>query len=201
MTALGGLLDQYGYLAVAVLVLVEDFGVPAPGETVLVLAAVRAHTGGLNVAVLAVVALAAAIVGDNIGYAIGHFGGRPLLDRFGRYVLLTPRRLDRAERFMNRHGGKVVTAARFVEGLRQANGLIAGASGMPWRRFLAFNALGAALWVGVWTTLGYLLGAHLTPVEHLIGRYELYVLVVAGLVAVAVIAWRLRRARHDGAAG
>ncbi|HEY3506246.1 MAG TPA: DedA family protein [Actinocatenispora sp.] len=193
---LGGLLDHYGYLAVSVLVLVEDFGVPSPGETVLILASIEAHTGRLNIAVVAVLAVAAAIVGDNIGYAIGHFGGRPLLHRYGRYVLLTPRRLDRAERFMARHGGTVVAFARFVEGLRQANGLVAGATGMPWRRFLAFNALGAVAWVGVWASLGYLLGDNLTTVEHLFTRYEWYLLGAAALGAAGFVGRRALRARR-----
>ena len=89
-----------------------------------------------------------AVVGDNIGFALGRFGGRKLIERWGRYILLTPERLDRATAFFERHGGKVIVIARFVEGLRQANGIIAGTTGMHWARFLAFNALGAALWVG-----------------------------------------------------
>jgi membrane protein DedA with SNARE-associated domain len=118
--SLAPLLSHYGYWAVAGLVLVEDFGVPAPGETVLIAAAIYAGAGRLNVVVVGVIGLAAPVIEDNIGYAIGHVGGRPLVLRFGRYVLLTPQRLDSAERFFTRHGGKVVTVARFVEGLRQA---------------------------------------------------------------------------------
>lgn len=194
---LGTLLGHYGYLAVAVLVLVEDFGVPAPGETVLILASIEAHNGRLDILAVAAFAFVAAVVGDNIGFVIGHFGGRPLLHRYGRYVLLTPRRLDRADRFMGRHGGKVVVVGRFVEGMRQANGLLAGAAGMPWRRFLVCNAIGAAAWVAVWATLGYLVGGHLAAVEHLLARYELYLLVAvgAGLVALVVgrVLARLRR--------
>ncbi|BCJ39201.1 hypothetical protein Athai_67040 [Actinocatenispora thailandica] len=193
---LGALLGQYGYLAVAVLVLVEDFGVPAPGETVLILASIAAHAGRLNILAVAAIAFVAAVAGDNIGFAIGHFGGRPLLHRFGRYVLLTPRRLDRAERFMLRHGGKVVVIARFVEGLRQANGLLAGVTGMRWRRFLAFNMIGAAAWVGVWAALGYLAGGHLPAIEHLITRYQLYLLGAAVLAVAGFAGWRVLRARR-----
>ncbi len=87
----------------------------------------------------------AAVIGDNIGFVVGHFGGRPLAERFGRYVFLTPQRLDRAEAFFDRHGGKVVTIARFIDGLRQVNGLLAGIAGMHWLNFLGYNALGAAL--------------------------------------------------------
>src|SRR5262249_12057089 len=151
---LAPVLNRYGYLAVGGLVLVEDFGVPAPGETVLIAAAIYAGAGQLNAVAVGVIGFVAAVLGDNIGFAIGHFGGRPLAERVGKYVFLTPARLDRAERFFNRHGGKVVVVARFVEGLRQANGIIAGISGMHWRKFLGFNALGAALWVGLWVSLG-----------------------------------------------
>jgi membrane protein DedA with SNARE-associated domain len=183
--SLAPLLSHYGYWAVAGLVLVEDFGVPAPGETVLIAAAIYAGAGQLNVVVVGVVGLAAAVIGDNIGYAIGHVGGRPLVLRFGRYVLLTPQRLESAERFFTRHGGKVVTVARFVEGLRQANGIIAGITGMPWRRFLVFNALGAALWVGLWVTLGDLAGSHITAIYDTARRYELYLAIAVAVVLVA----------------
>ncbi|MEU2715677.1 VTT domain-containing protein [Streptomyces sp. NPDC007205] len=77
-------------------------------------------------------------------------------------MFLTPERFQAAEEFFTRHGGEIVTGARFIEGLRQLNGIIAGTSGMPWRRFLVFNALGAALWVGPWATLAYVAGTHIT---------------------------------------
>lgn len=194
--ALAPLLDHYGYLAVGGLVLVEDFGVPAPGETVLIAAAVYAGAGQLNIVVVAVIAFLAALIGDNIGFAIGHFGGRPLAERLGRYVFLTPERLDAAEGFFTRHGGKVVTIARFVEGLRQANGIIAGITGMHWRKFLVFNALGAALWVGLWVTLGDLAGDHITAIYDVIHRYELYVLIAIGVLIVALVVRHLVRRRR-----
>ena len=196
--SLAPLLDHYGYLAVAGLILLEDFGVPAPGETVLIAGAVYAGAGHLNIVAVVVVAIVAAIAGDNIGYAIGHFGGRRLVLRFGRYVFLTERRLDAAERFFARHGGKVVTVARFVEGLRQANGIIAGITRMPWRRFLAFNALGAALWVGVWAGLGDLAGNHITAIYEQVHRYQLDVLIALGLVLFALIVRYLLRRRRTG---
>ena len=195
---LGGLaplLNQYGYLAVGALVLLEDFGVPTPGETVLVAAAVYAGAGQLNIIAVAVLGFVAAVAGDSIGFALGHFGGRRLAVRFGRYVFLTSERLERAERFFTRHGGKVVTVARFIEGLRQANGIIAGITDMPWRRFVAFNALGAALWVGLWTSVGYLAGNHITAVYDTARRYEIYLAIAMGLVILAVIARHLLRRR------
>jgi membrane protein DedA with SNARE-associated domain len=103
--ALEPVLASYGYLAVGGLILLEDCGVPVPGETVLVAAAVYAGAGRLNIAAVAIIAFVAAVSGDNIGYAIGHFGGRELALRWGRFVFLTPKRLDYAEKFFRRHGG------------------------------------------------------------------------------------------------
>jgi membrane protein DedA with SNARE-associated domain len=193
--SLAPILDHYGYLAVGGLVLVEDFGVPAPGETILIAAAVYAGVGRLNVVAVALVAFVAAVIGDNIGFAIGHFGGRPLAERLGRYVFLTPARLDKAQAFFTRHGGKVVVIARFVEGLRQANGIIAGIAGMHWLKFLGFNALGAALWVGLWVTVGALAGNHITAIYDVFHRYELYLLIALGALVVALVVRHVLRRR------
>jgi len=96
LAALAPLLDQYGYLAIGGLVLLEDFGIPVPGETVLIAGAVYAGAGRLNIVAVGLIALAAAIIGDNVGYLIGRLGGRALVLRYGRYVLLTGHRLDRS---------------------------------------------------------------------------------------------------------
>ncbi|WP_181798456.1 DedA family protein [Streptomyces sp. WELS2] len=190
------LLAHYGYWAVGGVVFVEDFGVPAPGETILIAAGVYAGAGRLNVVAVALIAFAAAVAGDNLGYLIGRVGGRAFVHRWGRYVFLTPKRFEAAEEFFTRHGGKIVTVARFVEGLRQANGIIAGTSGMHWRRFLAFNALGAALWVGLWTTLAYLTGSHITAVYDEIRRYQLYVLLAVAVVIAGFVVRHLVRRRR-----
>lgn len=196
-------LDHHGYLAVAGFLLLEDFGVPVPGETILILAAVYAGAGRLNVVLVGVIATLAAILGDNIGFTLGHFGGRPLIERFGRYVFLTPERLNKATGFFERHGGKVVIVARFIEGLRQANGWIAGISGMHWLRFPAFNAIGAALWVAVWTSVGYFSGSHINTIYNDAKRYEVYLAIAVGLLVLAFIARRIwgRRVRHAQAGG
>jgi membrane protein DedA with SNARE-associated domain len=188
---LEGTLHDWGYLAVAGFIFFEDFGVPLPGETMLIAASLYAGAGHLNVWLVGVIAFVAAVAGDNIGYVIGRFGGRELVERFGKYVLLTPDRLDRAEAFFARHGGKVVTIARFVEGLRQLNGIIAGVAEMHWARFVLFNALGAALWVGIWTSLGYLAGNHVETIAH----YFTYVAVTAVVLGVVVLLLHLRRRR------
>ena len=130
----------------------------------------------------------------SLGYLIGRTGGRPLVLRFGRYVRLTPARLDRVETFMARHGPKVVVIARFVEGLRQLNGIAAGVTGMPWPRFVLFNAIGAAAWVAVWTTAGYLAGNHLAAITATIHRYQLWAIAAAVLAVTAyVLLHRMRR--------
>jgi membrane protein DedA with SNARE-associated domain len=202
LAALAPLLDHWGYLAVGFLIFVEDFGVPAPGETVLIAAAVYAGAGRLNIVAVGVVGFVAAVLGDNTGYAIGRFGGRTLVLRFGRYVRLTEERLARAESFFARHGGKIVIVARFIEGLRQANGIIAGITRMHWLRFVAFNSLGAALWVATWTSIGYLAGNHIQAIYTQVNRYALYLLAAAALAIIAlIIRHRLRRDRHDTTGG
>ncbi len=196
---LAPVLDHYGYLAVAGFVFLEDFGVPVPGETILIAAAVYAGAGRLSVLAVALTAFLAAILGDNVGFGIGHFGGRPLVLRAGRYVLLTPERLDKAEGWFDRHGGKVVTIARFVEGLRQANGIVAGVTRMHWAKFVAFNALGAALWVAVWTTVGDISGTHLAAVYATISHVFLYLVAALVLLVVARVVWHLQRRRRNRA--
>lgn len=191
------LLDHYGYLAVAALVLLENLGAPVvPGETMLVAGAVYAGTGRLNIVAAGVIATAAAIAGSAGGYVIGRVGGRSLVLRYGRYVRLTEERLATAERFFTSRGGAVITAARFVEGLRQANGIIAGIVGMPWLRFLAFNSLGAVLWVGVWASAGYLAGNHITTIYDEVTRYLLYVLLGLAAIVAALVARHVLRHRR-----
>jgi membrane protein DedA with SNARE-associated domain len=187
------LLEHYGYLAVGGFVLLEDFGVPVPGEILLISAAIFAGAGQLNIALVIAVAVLGAVIGDNIGYAVGRLGGRPLAERWGRFVFLTPARLDRAETFFNAHGGKVVTVARFIEGLRQVNGLLAGIAGMGWLKFLGFNALGAVLWVGTWAGLGFVAGTHMAVIYAEFERYRWYAIGVLLLVAGIVVVIRVRR--------
>jgi membrane protein DedA with SNARE-associated domain len=184
---LAPVLDHYGYLAVGGFIALEDFGVPVPGETILIAAAVYAGAGRLNIIAVAVIAFLGAVIGDNIGYAVGFFGGRALVLRFGRYVGLTSARLDKAEGFFGRYGGAIVAGARFIEGLRQVNGIVAGTSRMPWPRFAAFNALGAALWVGVWASVGYLAGGNIIATYNTVSRYLLYLLIALAVAAAALI--------------
>jgi membrane protein DedA with SNARE-associated domain len=194
------ILDRWGYLAVAGVIGVESFGIPAPGQTIMVAAAIYAGAGRMNVVAVGAIAFVAAVLGDNIGYWIGVRGGRSLVHRFGKYIFVTPERLERAERFFARRGSRIVVVARFIDGLRQLNGVIAGITAMPWRKFLLYNALGAALWVGWWTTLAYLLGTHLVDVFDHVHKYKWWammgiVLIVAAYVVLHVRHLRRRRSR------
>ncbi len=173
--------------------MLEDFGVPAPGETVLIAAAFFAGLGHLNIFLVFLVGFVGAVIGDNIGFAIGEYGGHPLVERFGRYVFLTPERIGKAEKFFNKHGGKVVVIARFVEGLRQANGIIAGLSEMKWLKFITFNAIGAALWVGLWSAVGYYGGNH---IEAFL-RYQAYFSIAALVGLLGYVVFRVLKKRQN----
>jgi len=197
LNSLAGPLEHYGIWAILLFVLVEDFGIPEPGETVLIAGAIFAGSGELNVVAVGVVGFCAAVVGDNIGYGIGRFGGRRIVDRWGKYVFLTPERLDKAERFFDRQGAKIITIARFIEGLRQVNGIIAGITEMHWLRFVVYNALGAALWVGTWVSVGYFAGQHITAIYDGITMYSLYAAIAAVVLIAAWIIHRIYKRRKS----
>ncbi|MCJ7819518.1 MAG: DedA family protein, partial [Syntrophales bacterium] len=138
--------DRYGYLAVFLAILVEGVGIPAPGQTFLIAAALSAAHGNLSLVWVLFSACLAAGLGNSLGYLLGRWGGRPLLARFK----VRGGRLARLEEKFRRYGGGVVLVARFFDGLRQVNGIVAGMLAMPWKVFTGFNVLGALLWTGVW---------------------------------------------------
>ncbi|HTW19714.1 MAG TPA: DedA family protein [Mycobacteriales bacterium] len=192
-------LKHYGYFAVGGVLLLENVGLPVPGETMLIAAALYAATGQLNIVLVGIIAVLASTAGSSIGYAIGVYGGRPLAERYGKYVLLTAERLDKTEEFFRRRGWAVVLLGRFVEGVRQAAGIIAGISDMSFPVFLLYTAIGAALWVATWSTVGELAGSHVTTISH----YATYVAEGLGaLVVVFIIRAVVRsRRRRQTAAG
>lgn len=187
--ALAPYVENYGYFAVGLALLLEDFGLPVPGETMLVTAAFFAGIDRLDIGLVIIVGFVAAVLGDNIGFAIGNYGGRPLVERWGKYVMLTPERLDKAHKFFNRHGGKIVIIARFIEGLRQLNGIIAGISEMRWHKFLLFNVVGAGIWVTFWGLIGFYGGNHI----ELLHKYSFYFSIAAGAVIIGYVAYLIYR--------
>jgi membrane protein DedA with SNARE-associated domain len=195
MPTLKPFLEEYGYWAVFGVILIENLGIPMPGQTILIAGAILASEGDMHILLLLFTAWAAAVTGDMIGYAIGHFGGRALVLRYGHYFLVNQRRLEYVEKFFQRHGGVVVVVARFFEVLRQINGIVAGIAAMPWWRFLIYNILGAALWVGFWGILFYQLGERARNFGDLLKRLEQLFLAGLVIVGVALIIYLLGRRR------
>jgi membrane protein DedA with SNARE-associated domain len=167
------LIEHYGYLVVFFGVMLESTGLPLPGETILLASGILAQQGHIEVGDAIVFGILGAVVGDQIGYWVGREGGRPFVLRWGRYVRITAERLERAERFFARHGGKAVLLARFFVGLRIFGALVAGISRMRWIVFVAYNVLGGALWATAVVLVGYFVGGSLSLVERWLGRTRL----------------------------
>jgi membrane protein DedA with SNARE-associated domain len=188
--SISGLIDSYGYLAVFVLVGIESLGIPLPGETALITAAIYAgHTHRLNPWLIFVVAAAAAIIGDNIGYWIGDKGGYRLARRYGPRVRLDERKMKIARYLFDLHGGKVVFFGRFVSVLRTYAAFLAGTSKMRWRWFLLANAAGGIVWAGLWTLTAYLAGDALKRASGTINL----IFVGAAVIAVVITILLVRR--------
>lgn len=189
IAAVQPLLDRYGYAAVFTAVAVEGIGIPAPGQTLLMAAAVEAAQGRLNIAWLVALAWLAAVLGNSLGYLLGRWGGRSLLARLG----VSEQRLQRLEQVFNRYGGGVVLVGRFFDGLRQLNGIVAGISAMPGWRFSAFNGLGALLWTGLWGLGTYYLDKDIQVVLAFFERIEPVIVVLSLLGVVGLVVYLLRR--------
>jgi membrane protein DedA with SNARE-associated domain len=183
----------YGYWAVFFGVMLENAGLPIPGETILLIAGYFASTGEFHLALVMLIAATGAVIGDNIGFAIGHHYGRNVLLKVGRFFFLTPQRFARMEKYFEDHGNKTILVARFITGLRVFAALLAGASKMPWRVFVVYNVAGAILWSVVITTLGYLFGASLPLLVKWVGRSGTILLI--GAIVIAVVVWRVRKHR------
>jgi membrane protein DedA with SNARE-associated domain len=176
------LLASYGYFALFALVALESLGIPLPGETILIAAGTYAGTSHkLSVWVIFIVAAAAAVIGDNIGYVIGWKGGYRLVRRYGYVVRFDERKVKVARYVFDRHGGKVVFFGRFVSVLRTFAAFLAGTSRMRWRKFLVYNASGGVLWAAVFAFASYAAGQALARVSGTI------TLVLAGAAAIAVL--------------
>ena len=187
-------LAQYGYWAVAFTLLLENAGLPLPGETVLLLASFLAFSEHrLHLGWIIVVATIAATVGDNLGYVIGRRSGRPLLDRYRSLFRIPPQTIEQGENLFRQYGAATIFFARFVFGMRIIAGPLAGVLRMPWRAFAIFNFLGAALWVTVIASAGYLFGQHWDELIQLLKRLNLGAVVVA-VAVLAFLWWRRRRA-------
>jgi membrane protein DedA with SNARE-associated domain len=188
-------LKEWGNWAVFACIFVEGVGIPAPGQTLLIGAALLAGRGKLALLPLLVVAVLAAALGNAVGWLIGRAGGRALLQRIAH-----GERLARVERLFTRWGPRLVGLGRFVDGLRQINGIAAGALGMEATRFLIWNAFGAILWVGFWGLGAYGFGRDFSSITSAIHRASsfLWPLVVVGALLLLLylirVPWRRPRA-------
>jgi membrane protein DedA with SNARE-associated domain len=185
------LIAHYGYLAVFAIVGLESFGIPLPGETTLISAALYAGaTHRLNIVGVILAATAGAIIGDNLGYLAGHAGGYRLLVRYGRYIRFTEARIKVARYLFKRFGGEVVFFGRFVSILRAYAAFLAGTTRMEWRRFLVFNAAGGAVWATLYGTGAYFLG---TGIQRL-SQPAAIAFGIAGVAVLVAAAFIVRRA-------
>lgn len=188
------LLDRYGYAASFGAVMVEGMGIPAPGQTLLVASALDAAKGGLNIGSLLALTTLAAVLGNSIGYWLGRWGGKTLLDR----IKVNPRHQQKMERFYNQYGGWVIVIGRFVDGLRQLNGMVAGILEMPWRRFMIFNVLGAVLWTSAWGLGTYLLERNIAGVFHGVERFKPWAIPLSLAAFIGLLIYLLWRRRIAG---
>jgi membrane protein DedA with SNARE-associated domain len=185
---------HYGYWAVAVVLLLENIGLPLPGETILLIASFSAFSQReLQLSWIIIVATVVTTIGGSLGFALGQYGGRPLLESYSRLFRIPPAALTRGENLFGRYGGITIFFARFVFGMRVVAGPLAGVLRMPWQTYLLFNFLGAAAWVSVISSAGYLFGQHLHRLERALKRFDLAILILI-LIALALWWWRSRRA-------
>src|SRR5436853_1801897 len=186
------LFTSYGYWIVFFGVMLENAGLPVPGETILLAAGFCASLGQFSVPMVMLIATTGAVLGDNCGYWIGHKVGRSVLLKHGRYVMMTEARFCSMEKYFASHGDKTVLVARFITGFRVFTALFAGASGMRWRTFFIFNVLGAVSWAVVMTLLGFFFGKSWDLLEQYIKGAGF---ILAGVVVVAVVVYHLLKRR------
>lgn len=181
-----------GYVILFGLVAAESTGIPVPGETALIAAAILGRRGGFEITAVIATAAAAAIIGDNVGYLIGRQKGRGLLEGKGPFREHRLKLLERGEPFFKRHGPKAVFLGRWVTGLRIAAAWLAGSSRMAWSLFLFWNALGGIAWALSIGLLAFFVGP---AVERFVKLFGVAALGVAALAALGVFLWRRRRRR------
>jgi len=202
LATLQNALNNFGYAAVALFIMIESSGIPFPGETMLLLASFYAAVSHqLQIPVVIACAAFGAIIGDNIGYLIGRTGGRAFIVRYGKYVFIKPEHLALAEAYFAKHGNKTVFFGRFIALLRAWAAFLAGVNHMYWRTFLFYNAAGGIVWATIYGILGYIAGRffhdNFAQVERLaatLGWLGTGFIVVA--VLAVLIVFRVRRLKR-----
>ncbi len=189
IASLQPILDRYGLWALFVACMAEGFGIPLPGQTLLIACALLAATGKMDIVVVLIVAWTATQLGDIIGYLIGRYGLKGLLKRASKHR----ERLDKAEAAFARWGIGLLIVARFLDGLRQTSNIAAGALQMPWWRFLTGTILGTSLWVGAFGFGAYTLKEDFQRITDVIEPLRPYVLAFSAVLILAFIWFLLRR--------
>lgn len=190
-------LTHYGYWAVGAALLLENAGLPVPGETILLLASFLAYSEHkLALPYIILVGIVAATLGDNLGFAIGFYGGRPLLERYQKTLHIRASVIARGEELFARYGAATIFVARFIAGMRIVAGPLAGVLRMSWRKFLLFNFLGAVVWVSVIAGVGYFFGKHWEGLVDLVEDANIAIAIVV-VVFAAVFWWRRRREKKS----
>ena len=192
LTRVRPLLERYGYAAVAVATLAEGIGIPAPGQTLLIAGALDAAEGRMNLSLLLFVTTASAIAGNSMGYAIGRWGGRLALKK----LHVNPRRQQSLDDLFCKRGGMVVLFGRFVDGLRQLNGIVAGILEMAWWPFTVYNAMGAVLWVSVWGLGTYYFEREIHLVAGFFHHHRRWLIALSAAVLLAVFYYLFRSNRR-----
>ena len=186
--------DALGYPAAGLGILIESSGIPFPGETMLLAVAAYAARGALEIRLVIALGALGALLGANVGYAIGYFGGRPFVERMSGFLRIGPAHIARSEMFFARHGGVTILFARFVLGLRTWASVMAGMARMPFWTFQVFSAVGGLAWAIVIGAVGFTLGANWDLVERLIRYLGIGGLVVVVALIVGVFVLRMRAA-------
>lgn len=190
-----GHFTSHGYWTLAITLLLENSGIPVPGETILLFASFLSHEHKeLSLGLIIVVGTVACTAGDNIGYWIGYRGGRPFLDRHQSFFCVSESVLQSGEKLFRNYGAVAILFVRFVVGLRVIAGPLAGVLRMPWRKFALCNFIGAALWVSTVSGAGYFLGHHWDHVVQMVTRINGAVIGILALLVIYLV-WRNHRSR------
>lgn len=177
--------------------LLENAGIPVPGETILLLASFLAYSQHeLQLSYVILVGVCAATVGDNLGFFVGYRGGRPLLDRYRNVFRIDPAAIARGERLFEQYGSVTIFFARFIFGLRVFAGPLAGVLRMPWKRFAVFNFLGALLWVSVISAVGYKFGKHWDRLLDFVKDLNIGIAALALTIGLLLWLWRRKHKRR-----
>lgn len=161
------ILETYGYFAIFLIIAVESMGIPLPGETILVTAAIYAGvTGHLLIIGIIISAILGAILGDNLGYLLGRTGGFMLARRFGKYIKLSESKLKVGQYLFKNHGWQIVFFGRFIAFFRTWAAFLAGVNKMEWKSFLFYNTMGGILWATYYGSFAYLLGQQFNTLSH-----------------------------------